>query len=508
MTRKDSGRTDSSRKDGSTKASAAMWRNVLAFAVGLLTMLAMSGGLVYWVPWLQVGVVLGVGVGLVASAVLPAALVAAAAGVVGSVIGPANAWGAVPDPVTRLWQAIALALIAAGCAALTAAIRGRNRQVPRILLWVAVALVVANLWVTTLTVSSFAVIDSGTGQRIPSLNEQLKGSLPAAIARSDNAFYFEVDRAMRGGEGYYAAFDRLYRAAVGKPAGSMLNVRLPLLYEVWRALPSPRWVLYLFLALASGAALCTVPFVSGGVKTPLAIPAAAALSAYFLAFSTQLAVFSQEPWAGALSVLGVTAIAVSFRRESRVAVWAACGVAALALGTLVRETLAVFMLSGTASAVWPRTSRQTRRLIIWGSGLAVTVALYAVHWSRAAGVVDTSSPAGRFGAGGIAFMLGALSFATNYLGGEGWLPWALAVIGIAGAAMHQRVAMRVLLLGGIASSLVAFLFVSNGAVASTNGLALNYWGASLLPLVYLCLPFALLVVPGASASVAVGSAKR
>jgi hypothetical protein len=480
-------------------APASVWRDILAFLTGFLTVATLSGGLVYWLPWLQVGVIAGIAMGLVATSTRRAAAVAAAAVVLGILAGPSSSWQALPDVVTRLWQGGVMVLVAASVAAAVRALAPRRRWLPRLLTWVALAVIVGNLWATALTVNGFAVQDSSTGQRMPSLNEQLRGSIPDIIARSDNAFYFNVYRSMRGGQDYYTAFDSRYREAAGTPASSVLNVRLPLLYWVWTALPGPDWVVYLFLGLSSGAALGVVPLVSRTVKLPLAIPAAAAICAYSLAFATQFAVFSQEPWAGALAVLGVAAMAVSWRSERWIP-WAAAGVAALVVGTLVRETLAPVMVAGLVSVLWAPASRRMPLLGLWAAGWIVLGSAYAAHWSRARALIDPSSAAGRFGAGSVAFMLGSLEYATIHLGPGGWLPWVLAVLGLAGAGIQPRPAMRVMVLGGVAATLAAFLLVANSATASSNGAVVNYWGATFVPLLYACVPFALLVVPGAASA--------
>ena len=58
------------------RASARVWRGVIAFLASFLTVVCVCGGLMMWAWWLQAGLIAGVVAGLIASSVPSAAIVA------------------------------------------------------------------------------------------------------------------------------------------------------------------------------------------------------------------------------------------------------------------------------------------------------------------------------------------------------------------------------------------------------------------------------------------------
>jgi len=379
------------------------------------------------------------------------------------------------------------------------AVRERDRRIPVALLAVALAVIVGNLWATTLTVNDMAIGDAVTGQVNPSFNDQVRGSVPDSLKESDSAFYYAVYVALRDGADYYSEAHRLFKEQKGgRSPNSVVNYRFPLVFFAWAALPGPEWIVPSYLVLASIATLSVVPLASGIVRLPIVIPAAGALAGYFLYFPTQLGLFSQEHWAATFALVALAATAVSLRNE-RWRTWTVVGVAAALVAVLVRDAMVFVLVGGIVSAAFATASQRRWRLVAWLVGTGVVAAAYAAHFARARAFTDPASAAGTFDRGSVAFLLQALTFATTRLGEAGWLPWVLALAGLSGALLVTRVELRAFALTSSLGPLAAFLVIGNDARHAQTGLPMNYWGAIVVPILYACIPFLFLWLPTAAA---------
>ncbi len=144
-------------------------------------------------------------------------------------------------------------------------------------------------------------------------------------------------------------------------------------------------------------------------------------------------------------------------------------------------------------------------MLSWVLGLSVVGLSYAIHYSLARSVVDPSSTYTQFRAGGLAWVLNALRYATDHLGSGGWFALALAALGLLGAALIPELQLRLLVLLSTTVPLAAFLFVANTAVDDRTGITKNYWGAAVVPLLYACIPFVFALLPGALVSRSAGA---
>lgn len=480
-------------------APSSVWRDVLAALIALATLVAMSGGLVVWLPWLQIGVVAGIAAGLVASSAPRAAAAAAIGGAVGMLVAPASDVAfSVPEGWTRVWQSSAEVVLAVALAAAVRATWGHWPRASRLMLVVALAIIIGNLWATPLTVNARGTFDPALGRATPSFNEQLGGRIPDAVWGGDSVHFFSVYADMRQGDSYYRSFREHYvERNKGQPPSSLINFRFPLVFWLWSLLPRPQLVVPVFLALASVAALCAVPVASGIVRLPLAIPAVAVLAAYFVGPAMAFTVFMHEVWAVSFGLFAYAAVALSFSRAGSWLAWTVVAVASAVTAALIRETLIFVMMGGALSGLLAKREQRTWRTALWVVGAIVLASAYFAHYTKASAFIDRASPAGKFIGGGLQYMLAALTYATDQLGAGGWLPWALALGGLLGAALIPRLELRVMALVSTIVPLAVFLFFGNSAKDGTTGALLNYWGAAVLPVAYASLTFAFLPIPGA-----------
>lgn len=476
-------------------------RCVLAGASSGLTSACLLAGLASYFAPLQAGVAGGVAAALVA----PSTRWAAAAGLAGVLLGGALVPG---DPWMASETAWYLQVAGAGAvaAALAAAVHfglGKRHGLAGPVLYAVVALLVVNLWVTVLSVNGVTTFDPTTGEDAPSFDAQLASGLAPAVAASDDAWFFRVYQDVDAGRPFYAAFlDALEGNPRWEPA-SVADFRMPTLFWLWSALPGPSAVVVAFLSLVSVAVVATLPLNAGTVRLPLALPAAAAVAGYFLFFPVQISLFSQEAWAGALGICALSASALSFRSE-RMKTWTIVAVSLAVLGVLVRETLVFVPLAGLASVLLAERTERKFRAIAWGAGLVAIAVAYAAHVAATARLVVPNEAFTRMGKGSVAFALAAFEYGTDFLGYGGGLPVVLAALGLIGAALMRPRAQSAMVLASTVLPLASFLLLGNRAWYETTGESLNYWGATVLPLLLAVVPSAFALVPGAVSRAADG----
>jgi hypothetical protein len=449
--------------------------------------------------WLQIGVVAGVVVGLIAASPTRASLVAAAGTALGLAVGPVKSAFFPPTPAELVGFGLIASLIALGTGATVA---WTVRKVPgsaRVLLWAAVAILVVNLWASALVIDAQKTFNPMSGTIVPSFNEQLAGNIPAYYEDSDHLLYLRTYQDVRAGKPYYQSFrDNFVRWSGGRTPNTVLNIRSPLITWFWAAFPSPRWIVYSFLVLATACVGMTPFFMSGTtVKSPLAIPAAAALSSYFLYFPYQLTLLTTEAWAVMPALMSVVcaSMAVTSTRWRRLTVIAAV-LAAVAFG--VRETLVFVPLAGFVSALVVAGPQRRFRSIAWLAGLLAGGAALGVHYWVARSVIDTTSQYQGFVPGSFSRMIDALVFATDHLGLGGWFVLTLAALGVLGALLIPDLRLRILMGVSTITPLCAFLVVSNAGRDARVGVSLNYWGVAVVPLLYLCIPIVFSLLPGST----------
>jgi len=481
------------------QAPMAVWRDVIALAACVLTVVCLCGGLItYWWPWAQFGLIGGIVVGLISSSIPRAALVAAAGTSLGLTIGPVSSAFFPPSTPDRIQFGLLSMVLAAAIAAGTRYILRITPASGRYLVMAVIALLAANLWMSSLSIAAQQTFNPMTQTVVPSMNEQIEGNVPPDFAGSDHVLYLRVYESIKAGQPYYQSFRKYFiEWSGGRAPNTVLNIRSPLLTYSWAALPGPRWMIYGFLALATVAMFLVPVTLSGLVRMPLAIPGSAALAAWFLYFPRQLPLLTTEAWAVMPALMSFAAMAASVRSDR----WRTLTVVSAALAALslaMRETLVFVMFAGFVSSVvvsWPQ--RRFRSAVWLGFSAAAFAALGANYW-LARSVIDPDSGYQGFVRGGVSQMLLALTYATDHLGLGGWLAYLLAGLGLLGAALIPDVRLRVFVLVSVVAALVAFLFVGNVAADTRTGIGLNYWGVVVVPLLYTCIPLAFTLLPGAA----------
>jgi hypothetical protein len=247
------------------------------------------------------------------------------------------------------------------------------------------------------------------------------------------------------------------------------------------------------LVLATLAVAATVLIAAPSVRLPLVLPGAAALSAYMLFWAASAKVAYVEPFAGGVAVLCAGAAATFAVRRTDLALWAAVALAVAAAS--LRELLGYLPLAGAASVALVRAQGWRRRLVPWAVGCAAVVAIYTAHLLSASRYVVPRAVGGSFLRGGPSFLVDGVSYGTVYFGARTWLPFVVAALGVAGAALFADTELRAFCLASTLVPLGLFLVAGNGATSTMNGESINYWGGIVMPMLCALLPVAFAVIP-------------
>lgn len=280
-----------------------------------------------------------------------------------------------------------------------------------------------------------------------------------------------------------------------------------MLFWLWRALPDPGWVVYLFLTLASLAVALVVPMVWGLVRLPLAIPACAALGAYFAYFPVQLPLFSGEAWS-AIGALAVTAALARALASPRWKSWTIASVALALLAITVRESAAWLLIAGLVSSFAVPSEKRRFYLLSWAGGALAAAAVYAAHVTAVRPLLTYADTYDVLFKGGLDNLGAAVVYATDFIGQGTFVPWLLFALGLLGIVLIPERSYRLFAGVAVLGTFLSFLVIGNNAWYWTSGATLNYWGASIVPLVYAFVPIAFTLVPGAVPSSAAAAENR
>lgn len=478
------------------------WPLVGALLAALLTYattassLALSG----YLGALQIGFLVGVVAGLIAPSLWVAVGAAGAALAIGVVVVPP--WFYQGQPLTL----VVLFVVAMGVAAGARAVVDSGQLRESVIVALALVVVTGSM----LLVASSVVVLPNKGYQGRSILQEISLRPVAGEGWSDGQFYRAVVWKMREGQSFYDAFRAAHRENgrwLRDPV-SVLGVRPPLLFELWKSLPGwPGSALWSLLVLGGVAMLCAPIAVARTLKPAAAIAGAAGLGAYVLGYAlTPSLLFLSEIWTGLLGVLVIAAFALSQREEAgKVWMVTAAGIALLAA---VTRELMVFMLLAGLLASWfgPRSLRRFNTTV-WGVALAVFAGLWAVHLSIARRIVTPVASVAFvwFQHGGLQNLLSGIVSSTSMIG-DVWLPIALTVLGVAGALAQKDKQFRIFAVAVVCLPLVGFLFAGTDAAVKEAGgtsSAYNYWGGIVMPAVIVMAPAALAWIPGMRASVAV-----
>jgi hypothetical protein len=472
-------------------AAARLARDAVALVVGVLVYGALAPMLVQIAAVIQIALVTGVSVGLLATVVADAAAVGVLSGVLGLLWAQPYEVAAATGVTQGLLVAATVlgsGLVAAGAALLT---RRGPKQTRSWLALAGVGIVLVNLWSTTL------VLDTTPLKGGPAGLTALSFVPPAGQTLSDNEFYQRVMWLMQRGQGYYHAFRQAFRENPrwGTDPTSVVGYRMPTLFWFWRLLPGkPLSLIIALLALCTIAVAAAVWLAATRVHVSLALCPAVLLTSYFLMPCTTNGLLMMEPWAACLGLASIACAATSYRHRHSV-VWLAAAAGLALLATLVRETMGFLLLAGSVASLRAPSAERTRRLVVWGSALGLFALAYAAHALAIGGAVSRTGTLSSYLQGGIESLWLALTYATDFMGG----PWPVLLCGalaIAGAASAPEADSRAHLLFVVLAPLAIILLTGNRAL-QVSGVRINYWGVILVPILVAVAPWAAVLVRGA-----------
>lgn len=446
-----------------------------------------------WAGVAQVGVICGI----VAGALAPGVVTAAAAGLIAGFVGGFGllAWFVGGD----LLMAGAFAVVTALAAAAAALLLARTRVTQTMLALVAVALVIAGMW--SLTFTALHTPPPYPGQ--PTSIERLEQRPTAGEKWGDGTLFRAVVFKMRDGSSYYDAYRWAFdnNGFTLRDPANVLQVRPPALFWYWALLPAwPVSLIYSVLILASVACVACVGIARGLTSPVLGVAAAAAIAALSMvtAESTNN-VTNIELTGGLLAVLVLYAVlhAASSRRR---AAWVIAAAALSFLTVTTRELMIYLPVFGLLAAFFSAAEHRRFDLIAWGSSFAASVAALLLHF-RAASRIVTPVPGSVastwIGGGSLKFMLAGISNNT-LLFSAAWVPFALVVLGIIGAACVPNASARVFAVCVAVAPLASFLVIGNENISRDFVLdrSVNYWGGIVVPAIFALAPLAFSLLTG------------
>jgi len=231
------------------------------------------------------------------------------------------------------------------------------------------------------------------------------------------------------------------------------------------------------------------------------------VGAYYSFLALSVFLFGAELWAGAFALascallVNASAPAENPARRRTAFVWAAAAAALAA--ALVRELGIAFVLLGLVATLADAEDRTKRLWMPWAGALAITLVVYAVHWSAARAAVASLHltavahpvawlhPDGR----GLVAAVTRIGFLMALRTTVAWLLVAVAALGaIVGI---RRTDARIMLGGSVIGGCAVLLVVNPGGVTYGVNIAPSYWGDMVAATVLACIPLALALVPAA-----------
>lgn len=472
--------------------SILSWRMLgVALAVALTYLTLASGvALAGLLGALQVGALAGVAGGLVAPSWRVAILAAAAGLLVGVAVSPP--WFNQGQPITIVVMFLVGVSVAAGVQAVVSS--GQLRA--SVIVAFALALLVAGVW---LVATSIAQVPHQRDQGRTVLQELARR--PVAGQRwDDSEFYRAVVWKMREGTPFLEAFRAAYRenSRWRSDPTSVLGVRPALMFEFWKALPGwPQDALWSLVALGSVAMMAAPIVVSRSVSPGLGIAGAGGLAAYLLGYALiPSLLFLSEIWTGVLAVLVLAAYRMSQENGDGRA-WMASAAAVALLAALTRELMVFLLIAGIAAAWFGPAERRRFDLAVWAAAFVVFCGVWGAHLLAARSIVTAVAGTGFvwFAHGGLGNLVSGMVSSTWSVGNS-WVPVVLALLGLVGAFAQADRQFRVFALAALVMPLIGFVFVGTDAVLGATGVAYNYWGAIVMPSLFVLAPASLALVPG------------
>lgn len=474
---------------------ATGWRVLSAFVASLLTYYSVSGGLFYRAQGAQIAIAVGMVAGLTIPGVGVSAIVAGAVLALGELtdLSPSIRYGAADD--VHRWLA-AIGIVVGGAAVawvVRKAVglwRGKAAWTVAALF---VVLIIANLWVTALTLDAQHVDGVALFDKL--------STRPAVDQMSDNDAYLHIYWLMHDGKSYYPAVRQAFidndRWQAEPP--TTFDVREPAMYLIWQALPGgPPGIVVALLLLCSVAVLAAVLLATHFVRLPTALFCAGAVASYYLFDTMKTFAAYTEPWGSAIGLIAV-ACAVTSLVSASPRRWIGAGVALAVIAFLIRELMVFVLVGGLVASVFMKREDRWERVKWWSAAVVVAGIGYAFHAARAREIVARSGGAFHWLSPSLSNVVRALQFGTQLIGEGGWAPVMLALLGLFGALSLPDRDARIYLSITAVLPLAFFVFAANDAV-NEQGVRINYWGTIIVPMLYAMAPLALARIPGVALS--------
>jgi hypothetical protein len=514
--RKPAGRAEPKGKAAKSKAEQAkaasgkrLWGNVAA-ALACVVVAVCLGRSLPLLPQVLIGAFAGCVGGLTVARRADAPLVAGLAAGLTSLV--ARPWFVpLKGADAALGWALAVGALAAAAAWAVTFVPAKRRGAA---VWVVLGALVLMMWVNVIGLGSRAQ-RSGETSFITSLSMEPQ----TEQYRFDAGIYFKTFYLMRQGKDFYQAFREAFKGDArmeGYP-GAVFNFREPYAFYLWSLLApgDARGILYMWLALASGALIAAHLLAATVVRRPLALVGPFALYPYLLFPATGHWLPFVEYWGAALGVISAALVARSIREGgAKGARREGIAAALAAAAALVREHMIYVIAAGLASALADKTRR--RRALFWaGAGLAF-LAGWGLHYSAvrrvipAGGTISVSS----WLSGGLDYIGVTVLFGQQFLMGWDWapsnkLPWQagfnvgegaqawlvvvpflLVAAGTAGALAARPLPLKVFLVISVLLPFTVFAFFGTGEWG-------GYWGAVVMPMALAAVPMAFAWLPHA-----------
>ena len=309
---------------------------------------------------------------------------------------------------------------------------------------------------------------------------------PSHLGNSDTQFFLLVYHNQNGGTPFYDAWRSAvveYRAGRRDDPQGAVNVREPLAFWVWAALPTSPTGTFTGGLLLLGAMASISAFAAGRClgHQVLALAAAASVMAYFTFIAASPSVLQVEPWAGAFVLMSLCAWLLHSARERDWA-WALASVALALVAVLVRELAVFVLLAGLATSLLVKRERELRTWIPWSVALGIFAAMYWLHIRAVGGGVFSPS-------------MGAAHWFSGSIVPRVWSTWTnldffipptidaflFTVVGIVTAFVIPHRSARTFAILGVVVPMTLMAFIGT---VSVPGVPLGSWGALLKPSIW------------------------
>jgi|Deesub1362A_J573_1020465.scaffolds.fasta_scaffold00813_15 hypothetical protein len=307
---------------------------------------------------------------------------------------------------------------------------------------------------------------------------------PAEGYSFDPIFFLKVYYLMKGGEGFYKAFDRGFRedSRFDKPYTTVSGWRSPVLFWVWSKLFSNGSdIVYAFIFLSFVSLIVAYLLAEKASDEVSALVTSALLATYLLYAIPSWWFLELEFWATFIAIFS----AYFFYTEKEKVSWG------LALFSgLIREWLVSNVLAGVVEKV---SKKEWKKAISWNilfifiAGFYIVNSILVANYLRSVGFEPGVGLKNRIGGGGVDFILYTLQFCSQFFLSPQVIPYlafGFALLGAIALIKNKDYFLPSLLL----LPLMAFLFIGSGKGLGDPPGWNDYYNASFMPFAFIVAP--------------------